>query len=84
MGKPDCPKLRTDHVTARSVVSSRARARNHATGGSDSDHFRLCQDFFTPIGKQAAEELAAALKEQRPDRIKLVGHTDVRGSTETT
>jgi len=26
---------------------------------------------------------ATALKEQRPDRIKLVGHTDVRGSAET-
>jgi len=33
---------------------------------------------------QAAEELATALKEQpSADRIKLVGHTDVRGSAET-
>src|SRR3954454_20107583 len=37
---------------------------------------------FTPIGKQAAEELATVLKEQRPERIRLVGHTDVRGSAE--
>jgi outer membrane protein OmpA-like peptidoglycan-associated protein len=38
---------------------------------------------FTPVGEQAAQELAQALKEQRPARIKLIGHTDVRGSTET-
>ncbi len=38
---------------------------------------------FTPVGEQAAQELAQALKEQRPTRIKLIGHTDVRGSTET-
>jgi outer membrane protein OmpA-like peptidoglycan-associated protein len=38
---------------------------------------------FTPAGEQAAQELAQALKEQRPARIKLIGHTDIRGSTET-
>lgn len=38
---------------------------------------------FTPTGEQAAQELAQALREQRPGRIRLVGHTDVRGSTET-
>ena len=45
--------------------------------------FDYAKTSFTPVGKQAAEELAAALKEQRPGRIKLVGHTDVRGSAET-
>src|SRR5882757_2471688 len=45
--------------------------------------FDYAKTSFTPIGKQAAEELAAALKEQRPGRIRLVGHTDVRGSVET-
>jgi outer membrane protein OmpA-like peptidoglycan-associated protein len=45
--------------------------------------FDYAKTSFTPIGKQAAEELATALKEQRPERIKLVGHTDVRGSAET-
>ncbi len=34
---------------------------------------------LTRIGQQAADELLAALKEQRPDRILLVGHTDERG-----
>lgn len=38
---------------------------------------------FTPIGEQAARELAQALKEQSPVRIQLVGHTDIRGSEET-
>jgi outer membrane protein OmpA-like peptidoglycan-associated protein len=45
--------------------------------------FDYAKTSFTPVGKQAAEELVTALKEQRPDRIKLVGHTDVRGSVET-
>jgi len=45
--------------------------------------FDYAKTSFTPVGKQAADELAAALKEQRPTRIKLVGHTDVRGSAET-
>lgn len=45
--------------------------------------FDYAKTSFTPVGKQAAEELVTALKEQRPDRIKLVGHTDVRGSAET-
>lgn len=44
--------------------------------------FEYAKTSFTPIGKQAAEELATALKEQRPERIRLVGHTDVRGSAE--
>jgi outer membrane protein OmpA-like peptidoglycan-associated protein len=45
--------------------------------------FDYAKTSFTPIGKQAAEELATALKEQHPNRVKLVGHTDVRGSAET-
>ncbi len=35
---------------------------------------------LTPQGEQAARELARAIKEQRPERVTLVGHTDVRGS----
>jgi outer membrane protein OmpA-like peptidoglycan-associated protein len=45
--------------------------------------FEYAKTAFTSIGQQAAQELAAALKEQRSDRIKLVGHTDVRGNEET-
>jgi outer membrane protein OmpA-like peptidoglycan-associated protein len=37
---------------------------------------------FTTIGTQAAEELLAAVKEQHPSRLILVGHTDVRGTPE--
>jgi len=45
--------------------------------------FEYAKTTFTPIGEQAVRELADALREQRPDRIRLVGHTDVRGSDET-
>jgi outer membrane protein OmpA-like peptidoglycan-associated protein len=45
--------------------------------------FEYAKTDFTTIGEQAARELAEALKEQRPSRIKLVGHTDIRGSDET-
>ena len=45
--------------------------------------FEYAKTTFTPIGEQAVRELADALKEQRPARITLVGHTDVRGSDET-
>lgn len=45
--------------------------------------FEYAKATFTPIGEQAARELAQALKEQQPARIALVGHTDVRGSDET-
>jgi outer membrane protein OmpA-like peptidoglycan-associated protein len=45
--------------------------------------FEYAKASFTPVGKMATDELAAALKEQRPARIRLVGHTDVRGSVET-
>jgi outer membrane protein OmpA-like peptidoglycan-associated protein len=45
--------------------------------------FDYAKTSFTPIGEQAARELAQALKEQGATRIRLVGHTDVRGSDET-
>jgi outer membrane protein OmpA-like peptidoglycan-associated protein len=45
--------------------------------------FEYAKTAFTSVGEQAARELAEVLKEQRPSRIKLVGHTDVRGSDET-
>jgi outer membrane protein OmpA-like peptidoglycan-associated protein len=45
--------------------------------------FEYRQSTFTPIGQQAVRELADVLREQRPTRIRLTGHTDVRGSEET-
>lgn len=45
--------------------------------------FDYAKATFTPIGEQAARELAQALKEQSPVRIQLVGHTDIRGSEDT-
>lgn len=45
--------------------------------------FEYAKSTFTPIGEQAVRELADALREQRPARIRLVGHTDVRGTEET-
>ena len=45
--------------------------------------FDYAKTSFTSVGKEAAQELLSAIKEQRPDHIKLVGHTDVRGSAET-
>jgi len=45
--------------------------------------FEYAKTTFTAIGEQAARELAQALKEQQPARIRLVGHTDIRGSDET-
>jgi outer membrane protein OmpA-like peptidoglycan-associated protein len=44
--------------------------------------FEYRETSFTGVGEQAAGELVTALKEQRPSRIILVGHTDVRGSAE--
>jgi outer membrane protein OmpA-like peptidoglycan-associated protein len=44
--------------------------------------FEYAKTKFTPIGEQAVRELADALREQRPARITLIGHTDVRGSDE--
>jgi outer membrane protein OmpA-like peptidoglycan-associated protein len=37
---------------------------------------------FTPIGEDAARELASVLREQHPARVTLVGHTDSRGTAE--
>ena len=45
--------------------------------------FDYAKTTFTPIGEQAARELAQALKEQGIQRVRLVGHTDVRGTDET-
>jgi len=44
--------------------------------------FEFAKAMFTPIGELAAAELAAAMKDQRPGEVKLVGHTDVRGGAE--
>ena len=38
------------------------------------------QAAFTSVGEQAARELLTALREQKPERIILVGHTDPRGT----
>jgi outer membrane protein OmpA-like peptidoglycan-associated protein len=38
---------------------------------------------FTDVGRDAAGELLTAIKEQRPARVVLVGHTDIRGSART-
>jgi outer membrane protein OmpA-like peptidoglycan-associated protein len=35
---------------------------------------------MTPIGEQAADELATAIKSQHPSKVIIVGHADVRGS----
>jgi outer membrane protein OmpA-like peptidoglycan-associated protein len=45
--------------------------------------FDYAKTSFTDIGSEAARELLSALTEQRPQRIILIGHTDVRGSAET-
>lgn len=45
--------------------------------------FDYAKTSFTGVGKEAAQELLSAIKEQHPGRIMLVGHTDVRGSAET-
>ena len=37
---------------------------------------------FTPVGQDAIRELRTVLKEQRPSKVTLVGHTDVRGGTD--
>jgi len=37
---------------------------------------------LTNVGEEAARELVDVLKQQRPSRVVLVGHTDVRGTTE--
>jgi outer membrane protein OmpA-like peptidoglycan-associated protein len=37
---------------------------------------------FTTVGQDAARELLGALQEQKPPRVTLIGHTDVRGTAE--
>ena len=37
---------------------------------------------FTNVGQDAARELLGALQEQKPSRVLLIGHTDVRGTAE--
>lgn len=44
--------------------------------------FDYAKTSFTSVGTEAAQELLNAIKEQRPSRVVLVGHTDVRGSAE--
>jgi outer membrane protein OmpA-like peptidoglycan-associated protein len=44
--------------------------------------FEYRKAIFTDVGQDAARELLGALQEQRPSRILLVGHTDVRGTAE--
>jgi outer membrane protein OmpA-like peptidoglycan-associated protein len=45
--------------------------------------FDYAKTSFTSVGAEAAQELLTAIKEQQPDHITLVGHTDVRGGAET-
>lgn len=35
---------------------------------------------FTPIGVEAAQELATLITERRPSRVRIIGHTDQTGS----
>lgn len=42
--------------------------------------FDFDKSSFTSIGTEAAQELLEALKEQKPGRIILIGHTDRRGA----
>jgi outer membrane protein OmpA-like peptidoglycan-associated protein len=44
--------------------------------------FHTAQTTFTEIGTAAAEEFLAALREQRPETITIVGHADERGPHE--
>jgi outer membrane protein OmpA-like peptidoglycan-associated protein len=44
--------------------------------------FEYAKTAFTPVGQEAARELATALREQRPSRMTLIGHTDVRGGAD--
>ncbi|MBP2448329.1 DUF4384 domain-containing protein [Rhizobium leguminosarum] len=42
--------------------------------------FDFNKSSFTSIGTEAAEELLEALKQQKPGRVILIGHTDRRGA----
>jgi outer membrane protein OmpA-like peptidoglycan-associated protein len=44
--------------------------------------FEYRKTTFTDVGQEAARELLEVLQEQKPSRILLVGHTDVRGTAE--
>jgi outer membrane protein OmpA-like peptidoglycan-associated protein len=44
--------------------------------------FEYRKTTFTGVGQDAARELLGALQEQKPSRILLTGHTDVRGTAE--
>jgi len=44
--------------------------------------FEYRKTTFTGVGQDAARELLGALQEQKPTRILLTGHTDVRGTAE--
>jgi hypothetical protein len=44
--------------------------------------FEYRKTAFTDVGEEAVRELLEVLREQRPSRILLVGHTDVRGTAE--
>ncbi len=42
--------------------------------------FETNEDALTPVGKQYAEELAAAIRQQHPATVILEGHTDPKGT----
>jgi outer membrane protein OmpA-like peptidoglycan-associated protein len=42
-------------------------------------NFHTARSDFTPVGAAAARELVRALREQRPQKITIVGHADQRG-----
>jgi outer membrane protein OmpA-like peptidoglycan-associated protein len=42
-------------------------------------NFQTASARFTAVGQAAADELVTALREQNPQRITIVGHTDERG-----
>lgn len=37
---------------------------------------------LTPVGEHAARELLRAIQEQRPEKVRVIGHTDARGGAE--
>jgi outer membrane protein OmpA-like peptidoglycan-associated protein len=45
--------------------------------------FEYAKTTFTKVGEIAARELLSAMREQMPAHVTLIGHTDIRGSTET-
>jgi outer membrane protein OmpA-like peptidoglycan-associated protein len=77
------------------VFVAAAKGRDGTIGGTMSQNirgfepkvvplpirFETASTHFTAVGEQAASELLTALREQSPQRITLVGHTDERGGT---